>query len=168
MKQSGIWKAVMSIYNILNDFSCASGKDKKRTYTARGLFSMQHAGARIFENQKPFVQKPKPDISCKNETRQFVQKRNQTFRTKMKPDISCSLYYTTFYYNLVCCVHIPLVPYMQERSGAERSGAKRSDVPNGHASMLLLGEGSEATEPYNIHANLFTRFKFHTNWLKQH
>ena len=25
----------------------------------------------------------------------------------------------------------------------------RSDVPHGHASMLLLGEGSEATEPYN-------------------
>ena len=36
-------------------------------------------------------------------------------------------------------VHIPLVPQMQERS----------DVPYGHASMLLLGEGSEATEPYN-------------------
>ena len=30
-----------------------------------------------------------------------------------------------------------------------RSEAKRSDVPYGHASMLLLGEGSEATEPYN-------------------
>ena len=26
---------------------------------------------------------------------------------------------------------------------------ERSDVPNDHASMLLLGEGSEATEPYN-------------------
>ena len=26
---------------------------------------------------------------------------------------------------------------------------ERSDVPYGHASMLLLGEGSEATEPYN-------------------
>ena len=25
----------------------------------------------------------------------------------------------------------------------------RSDVPYGYASMLLLGEGSEATEPYN-------------------
>ena len=32
--------------------------------------------------------------------------------------------------------------------------AKRSDVPYGHASMLLLGEGSEATEPYK-YANLF-------------
>ena len=30
-----------------------------------------------------------------------------------------------------------------------RSEAKRSDVPYGHASRLLLGEGSEATEPYN-------------------
>ena len=39
-------------------------------------------------------------------------------------------------------VHIPLVPEC-------RSEAKRSDVPYGHASMLLLGEGSEATEPYN-------------------
>ena len=29
------------------------------------------------------------------------------------------------------------------------AGAKRSNVPYGHASMLLLGEGSEATEPYN-------------------
>ena len=35
----------------------------------------------------------------------------------------------------------------------ERSEAKRSDVPNGYASMLLLGEGSEATEPYNKYAN---------------
>ena len=26
---------------------------------------------------------------------------------------------------------------------------ERSDVPYGHASILLLGEGSEATEPYN-------------------
>ena len=26
---------------------------------------------------------------------------------------------------------------------------ERSDVPYGHASMLLLGEESEATEPYN-------------------
>ena len=26
---------------------------------------------------------------------------------------------------------------------------ERSDVPYGYASMLLLGEGSEATEPYN-------------------
>ena len=30
-----------------------------------------------------------------------------------------------------------------------RSEAKRSDVPYGHASMLLLGEGNEVTEPYN-------------------
>ena len=30
-----------------------------------------------------------------------------------------------------------------------RSEARRSDVPYGHASMLLLGEGREATEPYN-------------------
>ena len=37
---------------------------------------------------------------------------------------------------------------MQERSEAE-------DVPYGHASMLLYGEGSEAAEPYNKYANLF-------------
>ena len=30
----------------------------------------------------------------------------------------------------------------------------------GHASMLLLGEGSEATEPYNKYANLFKYIKF--------
>ena len=30
--------------------------------------------------------------------------------------------------------------------------AKRSDVPYGHASKLLLGERSEATEPYNKYA----------------
>ena len=30
-----------------------------------------------------------------------------------------------------------------------RNEAKRSDVPFGHVSMLLLGKGSEATEPYN-------------------
>ena len=34
---------------------------------------------------------------------------------------------------------------------ALNEGAKRS----GLASMLLLGEGSEATEPYNKYANLF-------------
>ena len=43
------------------------------------------------------------------------------------------------FYNVVRYVHIPLVPWMQERS----------DVPYGHASMLLLGEESEATTPYN-------------------
>ena len=33
---------------------------------------------------------------------------------------------------------------------ALNAGAKRtSDVPFGQASMLLFGEGSEATEPYN-------------------
>ena len=30
-------------------------------------------------------------------------------------------------------------------------------MPYGHASMLLLGEGSEATEPYNKYANLFKK-----------
>ena len=38
---------------------------------------------------------------------------------------------------------------------AQNAGARRSVVPYGHASMLLLGEGSEATEPYNKNANLF-------------
>ena len=33
----------------------------------------------------------------------------------------------------------------------ERSEAKRSDVPYGHAPMLLLGEGGQATEPYNTY-----------------
>ena len=52
--------------------------------------------------------------------------------------------------------------YLRKRSqlcphtpSALNAGAKRSDVPYGHASMLLLGEGSEATEPYNKFANLF-------------
>ena len=41
-------------------------------------------------------------------------------------------------------------------TSALNAGAKRSsDVPYGHASMLLLGEGSERTEPYNKYANLF-------------
>ena len=35
------------------------------------------------------------------------------------------------------------------------AGAKRSDVPYGHASMLLLGEGSEATEPYSKYDKYF-------------
>ena len=35
-----------------------------------------------------------------------------------------------------------------------RSEAKRSDLPYGHASMLLLGEGSEATEPYNKYVKI--------------
>ena len=38
------------------------------------------------------------------------------------------------------CSHTP---------SALNAGAKRSEVPYGHASMLLLGEGSEATQPYN-------------------
>ena len=38
---------------------------------------------------------------------------------------------------------------------ALNAGAKQSDVPYGHASILLLGERSEATEPYNKYANLF-------------
>ena len=47
------------------------------------------------------------------------------------------------------------VNYAQGNYDNVISEAKRSDVPYGHASMLLLGEGSEATEPYNKHANLF-------------
>ena len=39
--------------------------------------------------------------------------------------------------------------YRSDTPSALNAGAKRSDVPYGHASMLLLGEGSEATEPYN-------------------
>ena len=35
------------------------------------------------------------------------------------------------------------------------AGAKQSDVPYDHASMLQLGEGSEVTERYNKYANLF-------------
>ena len=35
---------------------------------------------------------------------------------------------------------------MPTAPNALNAGAKRSDVPNGHASMLLLGEGREATE----------------------
>ena len=41
------------------------------------------------------------------------------------------------------------------------AGAKRSDLPYGHASMLLLGEGSEATEPYNKYANLLKSSSIH-------
>ena len=93
---------------------CQWKGQKTNLYSSWTLFHATRRGTNI--------RKPKT-ICTKTKTRYFVQKRNQTFRTKMKPDISCSLYYTTFYYNLVCCVHIPLVPYMQERSGAERSGA---------------------------------------------
>ena len=38
-------------------------------------------------------------------------------------------------------------PYVHR---AVKAGAKRSDVPYDQASMLLLGDGSEATEPYNM------------------
>ena len=44
------------------------------------------------------------------------------------------------------CSHTP---------SATKAGAKRSDVPYGHASMLPLGEGSEATEPYYKYAKPF-------------
>ena len=48
------------------------------------------------------------------------------------------------FFNVVRYVHLPLVPWMQERSEAERRAIW-------DASMLLLGEGSEVTEPYNKH-----------------
>ena len=44
-----------------------------------------------------------------------------------------------------------------------RSEAKRSDVPYVHASMLLLSEGSEATEPYNKYANIFKHISYLIN-----
>ena len=44
------------------------------------------------------------------------------------------------------CSHTP---------SALNAGAKRSEVPYGHASMLLPGEGSEATEPYNKYEPFF-------------
>ena len=37
------------------------------------------------------------------------------------------------------------ISFSTSGAGAKRS-AKRSDVPHGHASLSLLGEGSEATE----------------------
>ena len=43
-------------------------------------------------------------------------------------------------------------------SEAERSGAKRSDVPYGHASMLPFGEGNEATKLYNEYTNFVPFF----------
>ena len=46
---------------------------------------------------------------------------------------------------------------MQERSEAERR------VPYGHASMLLPGEGSGSTEPYNKYANLFKYISYLIN-----
>ena len=49
------------------------------------------------------------------------------------------------------CSHTPSAL----NAGAKRSEAERSDVSYDHASMLLLGEGIEATEPYNKYANLF-------------
>ena len=44
------------------------------------------------------------------------------------------------------CSHTPSAP---------NAGAKWSDVTYGLASMWLLCEESEATEPYNKYANLF-------------
>ena len=41
-------------------------------------------------------------------------------------------------------------------------------MPYGHASGLLFGDGSEATEPYNKIANLFKYIKFHAYLLQQH
>ena len=45
------------------------------------------------------------------------------------------------------CSHTP---------SALNAEAKRSDLPYGHASMLLLGGGSEATEPYNKYDKIRT------------
>ena len=43
---------------------------------------------------------------------------------------------------------------------ALNAGVKRSALLYGHASRLLLGEGSEATEPYNQYANFFDQNSF--------
>ena len=56
----------------------------------------------------------------------------------------CAAQRRTNYDYKVSYVRITLVPQMQERS----------DVLYDYASMLLLGEGSEATEPYNKYDNL--------------
>ena len=40
---------------------------------------------------------------------------------------------------------------------------EQSDVPYGHASVLLLAERSEATEPYNKYANLFEYISYLIN-----
>ena len=54
-----------------------------------------------------------------------------------------------------CRPNVPSIMFIHPKSPKCRSEAKRSDVPDGHASMLLLGEGSEATYPYHNYANLF-------------
>ena len=70
-------------------------------------------------------EKLRPDNEMLSEARKFVHQN--------------------YYYNVVSCIHIPVAPEMQGRS----------DLSYGHASMLLVGERSEATGPYNKYANLF-------------
>ena len=52
------------------------------------------------------------------------------------------------------CIYSPSQLYSHTPS-ALNAGAKRRNVLYYHASMLLLGEGSEATEPYNKYAKYF-------------
>ena len=61
----------------------------------------------------------------------------------------------SIYDNVISYAHIPFGSWIS-------SEAKRSDVPCGQASMML-GEGSETTEPYNKYGNLLFKQKFENN-----
>ena len=56
-------------------------------------------------------------------------------------------FYPNYHNNVVSFVHKVLCPEC-------RSEAKQRDVPHGHATMLVLVEGSEKFEPYNKYAIL--------------
>ena len=88
-----IFSVIKSIEQLLTDSQCNGGHDN--SYTQNFLHTTSRTTTK---------------------TRHFVQKRNQTIRTKMKTDVSCNLYNTTYYYNVVSYVHIPL------NAGAKRSG----------------------------------------------
>ena len=83
----------------------------------------------------------------------IISTRNKTHSKFMQPFIGAE----TFRYQpfgrqkllpISATIMSPKCP-VKHTPSALNAGAKRSDVPYGHASLLLLGEGSEATEQYN-------------------
>ena len=84
--------------------------------------------------------------AAKGEHHTDIMYYTSNFQTAEFTKLKTRVWFCLNYYNVVSCSHTP---------SALNAGAKRSAVPYGHDSILLLGEGSEATEPYNNYANLF-------------
>ena len=159
-----------ALFNINLPSKTATCKNCSKTYT----FHPQVTGW-ILNTQKASPEQPRRNIRAlfKQTTNGFRYRANfsnQILQSRKScgffgtPDlvwsqaISPYLVWSLFYKCgpcIVCRIFTITSSAYSHTPSALNAGAKRSDVPFGHASMLLLGEGSEATEPYNKYANLF-------------